>query len=108
MFFLSFQQSEEPIYVDPPPVPVKLYDVDVEVSTEGGAKGAEGGESGAVGGVVLRGAVAVDENAQDSGSGYYTVTNEGPGPNMVTNPHPELPGMWGNNTRDAAIQSGPQ
>ena len=74
---------------------MKLYDVDVEVpansaEVSGGADG-EGvdirGAAASVGG-----AVAVDDNAQDSGSGYYTVTNDGPGPNMVTNRHPELPG----------------
>lgn len=92
-WWIWIQVAEEPIYADPPPVPVKLYDVEVEVAAAD--KAAADGEDA----VALRGAaggVAVDDNAQDSGSGYYTVTNDNlPGlPNMVNNPHPEIPGMY--------------
>lgn len=36
----------------------------------------------------------IDESAQDSGSGYYAVTDDGPAPSLVASPHEGLPGIY--------------
>ena len=87
VFLSQLNASVEPIYSTAPPVPDRMYDVDDELGTA---------EEGAVGGV----AIVIDNNAQDSGSGYYAVTDDGPAPDvMVSTPHAGLPGNKYNTSR---------
>lgn len=82
--------GQEPIYMEPPPVPEKNYDLLEVLPPETGRDGA-----GAALPPPPPGAVMVrvdDENGQDSGSGYYAVTDDGPTPSLVVSPHDGLPG----------------
>ena len=64
-------------------MPAKMYDVEGELS-------AGAAEEGAAAASV---AIVIDSNAQDSGSGYYAVTDDGPPiPNLVP-PQADLPGL---------------
>ena len=57
-----------------PPLPDRLYDPEEDEPP------------------VSQVSISVDDNAQDSGSGYYTVYNDGPSPNLMASPHANLPG----------------